>query len=133
MHPQLADKTNIFAINTVDVSKYPDMQELLLISDILITDYSSCAWDFAQTGRPVFLFATDLEYYVSDRGLYYPLHELPYPLAESNDELMSIIDNFDEEKYGEQLKSYFKRVGNYETGNACSTLLLYAKKHHEKN
>lgn len=78
LHPQFADKINVFVTNIVDVSKYPDMQELLLISDALIRDYSSCAWDFVQTGRPVFLFATDLEHYVDDRGLYYPLHKLPY-------------------------------------------------------
>lgn len=133
LHPQLADKISVNTTNTVDVSKYPDMQELLLISDALITDYSSCAWDFAQTGRPVFLFATDLEHYVDDRGLYYPLSDLPYPLAESNDELMAIIENFDAKKYGDQLTKYFKRVDNYETGNACSTLLSFAQKYHEKN
>lgn len=132
LHPKIADKIQDLPENTIDVSNYHDMQELLLISDILITDYSSCAWDFVQMKKPVFLFATDLTEFEADRGLYFPLQQLPYPLTHNNDELVEAIRTFDEEKYKENVCAYFERVGNYESGNACQTLLACAKQHHEK-
>ncbi|GHA95845.1 MULTISPECIES: bifunctional glycosyltransferase/CDP-glycerol:glycerophosphate glycerophosphotransferase [Streptomyces] len=46
-----------------DVSRYPDVAELMLISDVLVTDYSSLMFDFAQTGRPMVFHTYDLEHY----------------------------------------------------------------------
>ncbi|MGW1228875.1 bifunctional glycosyltransferase/CDP-glycerol:glycerophosphate glycerophosphotransferase [Streptomyces sp. NPDC001515] len=46
-----------------DVSRYPDAAELLLISDALVTDYSSMLFDFAETGRPMLFHTYDLEHY----------------------------------------------------------------------
>ncbi|MFF4246665.1 CDP-glycerol glycerophosphotransferase family protein [Streptomyces sp. NPDC001822] len=46
-----------------DVSRHPDVAELLLISDVLVTDYSSLMFDFAQTGRPMLFHTYDLEHY----------------------------------------------------------------------
>lgn len=131
LHPQLADKIHDFPEDTLDVSRYHDMQELLLISDMLITDYSSCAWDFVLTRRPVFLFATDLDEYDNDRGLYFPLQELPYSLARNNDELITAIRSFDMSKYNENVGQYFDRVQKFDSGNACQTLLTRVKQHHQ--
>lgn len=46
-----------------DVSRHPDVAELMLISDVLVTDYSSLMFDFAQTGRPMLFHTYDLEHY----------------------------------------------------------------------
>ncbi|MEV0778256.1 CDP-glycerol glycerophosphotransferase family protein [Streptomyces sp. NPDC050428] len=55
-----------------DVSRYPDVAELMLISDALVTDYSSLMFDFAQTGRPMYFHAYDLEHYRDTlRGFYF--------------------------------------------------------------
>ena len=81
--------------NYIDASKYPDMQELLYASDVLITDYSSSMWDFALTGKPCFLYATDLSHYDLKRGFYTDIHTWPYPLAEDTDELLYNIRTFD--------------------------------------
>ncbi|MFD3487861.1 CDP-glycerol glycerophosphotransferase family protein [Streptomyces sp. NPDC058665] len=55
-----------------DVSRYPDVAELMLISDVLVTDYSSLMFDFAQTGRPMYFHAYDLEHYRDTlRGFYF--------------------------------------------------------------
>src|SRR5699024_2464618 len=54
----------------VDVTNYPHVEELLAISDILITDYSSIAYDYQLTSRPIVRFVTDEDSYVKDRGLY---------------------------------------------------------------
>ena len=58
----------------VDVSDYPDIADLYLAADVLITDYSSAMFDFAVTGKPMLFFAYDLERYRDEvRGFYFDL------------------------------------------------------------
>lgn len=57
----------------VDVTDYPDMQDLLEFADVLITDYSSSIWDFGITLKPAFLYVPDLERFESERGFYTPI------------------------------------------------------------
>ena len=66
-----------------DVSSYPDGTELLLAADVLITDYSSMMFDFANTGRPMLFFTYDLETYRDEvRGFYFDfLERAPGPAA----------------------------------------------------
>ena len=69
-----------FALN---VTGYRDISELFLISDVLITDYSSVMFDFAATGRPMLFFTYDLEHYRDQlRGFYFDFEaEAPGPAA----------------------------------------------------
>lgn len=53
-------ESGILEKNVIDVSDFPDMQKLLIASDILITDYSSSMWDYSFTEKPCFLFTPDL-------------------------------------------------------------------------
>ncbi len=62
--------------NVMDVSSYSDVQELLLISDILISDYSSIIFDYSILQRPILLFPYDLQKYKEIRGLYFDYYEL---------------------------------------------------------
>lgn len=103
-------------------SDYPDMQELLAASDVLITDYSSSMWDFALTDRPGFLYTPDLRRYRQERDFYTPIEKWPYPYAENIGELIERIKkyNFQEEK--ERRDSFFCLVKNYEKGTACRQL-----------
>lgn len=112
-HP--LQQNRVLPIGCVDVTNYLDMQELLCISDILITDYSSCMWDFSLTGRPCIIYATDLERYVTEeRGVFlYPLDSMPFPIAKNNDELLNIINCFDEEKYSKELMEFHSKWGRY--------------------
>ena len=59
--------------------------------DALITDYSSVFFDFALTRRPVILFTYDMEEYLADRGLYFPIEDLPFTRVETVDELARCI------------------------------------------
>ncbi|WP_179887855.1 CDP-glycerol glycerophosphotransferase family protein, partial [Streptomyces sp. b94] len=59
----------------VDVSRHHDVSELLALTDVLVTDYSSIMFDFALLDRPVVLFAPDLEAYAAERGSYFDLRE----------------------------------------------------------
>ncbi|MEO8094794.1 MAG: CDP-glycerol glycerophosphotransferase family protein, partial [Pseudolysinimonas sp.] len=58
----------------IDVTSYPSMTELLLLADVLVTDYSSVMFDFAGTGKPIVFFTPDLAHYSTDlRGFYFDL------------------------------------------------------------
>jgi CDP-glycerol glycerophosphotransferase (TagB/SpsB family) len=81
--PELADFV-------IDVSAHPEVNELMLASDVLITDYSSVIFDFALLGRPIVLFAPDHDAYEKERGFYFdyradgpgPVFENTAPLAQ---------------------------------------------------
>ena len=74
-------------------SDYPEMAELLLVSDALITDYSSCAGDFALCRRPIFLYQDDLEdYQAQSRQLYFDMKDSPYWVAATPEELDKLIE-----------------------------------------
>ncbi|TQM63895.1 bifunctional glycosyltransferase/CDP-glycerol:glycerophosphate glycerophosphotransferase [Humibacillus xanthopallidus] len=85
--PGLGDAT---ASNVVDVSRYPDITELMLVADVLVTDYSSIMFDFASTRRPMLFLTPDLaEYAGSTRGFYLDFAEIaPGPLLTSTDEVL---------------------------------------------
>lgn len=103
----------------VDATEYPDIQELLGTAAIVITDYSSCIFDFLLTGRPGFLYVPDRDYYADIRGLYYPLENTPFSVSESNIELGNNIINFDENKYKEQIVEFLSEKGSVEDGKAA--------------
>lgn len=109
----------------IDASQYPDMQELLYASDILVTDYSSSMWDFALTNKPCFLYASDLDHYDLKRGFYSDIHSWPFPLAESGSELIQNIHSFNEETYLKDVRKHFTDLGSYETGHACEKTARY--------
>lgn len=76
-----------------DVSAWPDLAELLLIADVLVTDYSSLMFDFAHTGRPMLFFTYDLERYRDVlRGFYFDFAErAPGPLLATSDEVIGAL------------------------------------------
>lgn len=102
----------------IDVSKYDDMYELLCISNILITDYSSTMFEAASAKIPVFLFATDLPLYMNDRGTYFEYKGLPFPIAETFAELISLIKTFNMEQYLSQTDDFCKSLGVVRTGHS---------------
>lgn len=81
--------------NTIDVSAHPSINELMLASDSLITDYSSIMFDYCVTGKPIYILAPDLQEYSSSvRGFYFDLLEnAPGPLFSTTDELADHMEN----------------------------------------
>ncbi|TAP28850.1 CDP-glycerol glycerophosphotransferase [Arthrobacter sp. S41] len=95
-HNLVSNKVRIpdeIASNVIDVSQYPDIQELFLASDMLITDYSSSFFDYAILDRPVLFFAYDLENYRDSlRGFYLDYEkDLPGPIFEESEDLFDEI------------------------------------------
>lgn len=132
MHPNLigkADTSSLVAYDdVVDGTLYHDMQELLIAANMLITDYSSSMFDFTMQRRPCLLYATDVKQY--DRGYYFDFRDLPFPLAESPEELISLIENFDMTDYKESLDTFFaERIGLVEDGHAAEALATWMVEH----
>lgn len=99
-------------------SLYPDMQELMVATDVGITDYSSWAYDFILTKRPLFIYAPDIKKYDQDRGFYYPIQTTPFPIAYTNDQLSRNIKSFDKECYLNNVNKFLADKGCYEDGKA---------------
>lgn len=105
--------------NVIDVMDYPDMQELLCAADILITDYSSCVWDYAFLKRPCFLFVPDKEAYTADTGFYVSVDEWPFVQAKDMEGLAENISSFDKGQAKLAINAHLEQMGCYETGNCC--------------
>ncbi len=118
-----AKKATQFPEFVLDVSTYPDIQDLLLITDVGITDYSSWICDYMLTRRPAFFFVTDLRSFYSERGFYYPLETTPIPLAQNNFELINNIENFDEDRYRENCDKFLEEKGCFEDGHAAERVV----------
>lgn len=103
----------------VNAGNYPDSEELVAASDMMITDYSSIMFEEAFVKRPVFLYAPDKDEYIDgERGLLLDYNSLPFPIAETNDKLVQIIMDFDRQKYEEDVTSFLDRYGVHEDGHA---------------
>lgn len=113
---------------TIDVSSYPDMQELLTIADIGITDYSSWIFDYMFTKKPAFIYASDIERYNDTRGFYYRLEETPFPIATTNEALRKHILAFEPTSYNEKTIKFIESKGCMEDGKASERIV---KKIHE--
>lgn len=102
----------------IDVTLYDDIQELMLVADVLITDYSSAMWDFSLMRKPVFLYQNDEEEYLNDRGFYWLPSEWPYPRAHTSEEMAKIIESFDDAIYQVKLDDFFRKDPSYDDGHA---------------
>lgn len=92
LHPNCTN-VNIDGLDIIDASKYSDVQELIIASDLLITDYSSLMFDFMIMEKKVLLYTPDLtEYLTNERELAFQITTLPFLLSETEEELLRNID-----------------------------------------
>lgn len=113
----------------VDVSQADDMYEILAGCDAFLTDYSSAAFDATVMKMPIFLYADDYVEYEKERGsLLWNLRELPFPLAENDEELEIAIKEFDERKYMNELFNLYEKNAVSEDGKASVRVADYIAK-----
>lgn len=132
LHPHLINKADeiIKNRNVIDGSSYGDIQELLLITDFLITDYSSLMFDLLSSKKPVLLYLPDLaDYLNNERELYYDVAELPFLKASNGEEIIREITQFDPEMYSAQIRDFELKIGSFEKGNASQRLAAVLKQH----
>ena len=122
LHPNLRKHGARFQAegDVLDVSTYEDVQELMAAADAMISDYSSCVFDYVLTGRPAFLYAPDRAHYEAGRGLRYPLSETPYSVCESPEELVRAVRDFSAADFAEAERDYLRRLGSVERGTAAA-------------
>ncbi|WP_236718555.1 bifunctional glycosyltransferase family 2 protein/CDP-glycerol:glycerophosphate glycerophosphotransferase [Actinoplanes sp. TFC3] len=110
-----------------DVSTYPDMADLLSITDVLITDYSSVMFDFANTGRPILLFTYDLEHYRDKlRGFYFDFEqEAPGPLLMTSQDVVQALAEVaaDPEAYRGEREAFQARFCDLDDGRATQRVV----------
>lgn len=104
-----------------------DIQELYLIADILITDYSSVMFDYSILGRPIIFFMYDIEEYRSEvREFYFDiLKEAPGPIVENNEDLIECIKNIEHLKveYLNQYNAFKKKYTSLDLGRAADQVI----------
>lgn len=118
-HPFVEDTLNLQEFR--HIKRFPDIYDtydVLNMCDILITDYSSVMYDFANTGRKIILFAYDLDQYADNRGMYEDIRTYPFPIARTPEETVELMhqpwQGLDEE--------FRDRYCTYENGNGVSRL-----------
>lgn len=130
LHPAVAKYSKDMELpqGVIDVSAYDDVQELVAVSEVMISDYSSVMFESAFIKRPVFLFTTDYQEYVKkEYELLIEISDLPFPRAENNEELCQLIRNFDQEKYEESVGKFLDKYGVKEDGNASKRVVEHIK------
>ena len=113
----------------IDASADPDLNELMLVADVLVTDYSSAIYEFALLGRPIAFLAPDGDAYGSERGFYldFPA-DLPGPVFATTAELAAAIraDAFDLERVRAFAAASFDVVDGHSTARIVDEVLLPA-------
>ncbi len=110
-----------------NVSAYPDISDLYLIADVMITDYSSVMFDYVNTGRPMLFFTWDLDDYRDRvRGLYFDLTEdPPGPICRTSGEVLAALEDLGdvEQQYAAAYGRFRERFCAWEDGNAAARVI----------
>lgn len=114
------------ANGAIDVTNYPDITDLYLAADVLITDYSSVMFDFAVTGKPMIFLTPDIEKYVAVRGFYFDfVGEAPGPICHTTAEVISALENINDvaKQYGKAYKAWQVKFTPLEDGKATARVI----------
>lgn len=106
LHPQVHFECNLK--NVIDATNYPNVNEIIIDSDLLITDYSSICMEFSMTDKPMIFYAYDLDDYKKRRNFYFNYEDyVPGKIVRSMNELIEAIKNNDYEKEkNDKFKNY---------------------------
>ncbi len=130
LHPNVSKFKNElnYSDKVINASDYPDIQELLAVSDITITDYSSTMFDSSMFGKIVFILAKDLEEYkLTERETEFEITELPFSIATNDDDLCNNIDNFSFDKYKNNCDKFYDKIGLVNNNNASTEVVKIIK------
>ncbi len=119
--PQVPEELKEFAVDMTD-----DMaiEELLMVSDICISDYSSLVFEFSLFERPMIFFAYDLDEYFDWRGFYYPYEEMtPGPICKETGEMIDYIKNLDTRFDKQQVTAFKEKFMSACDGHATERIL----------
>lgn len=133
LHPNLLKNQKLIesfekAIDVINLSNF-DIQEALIISDIVISDYSSLMFDYAILKRPIFIYAPDYEEYIlKERKLTQNIKKLPFKFSMTTSDLYLSIERFNIKRYRNELSKYMIKMGYNEKGIASKKIIEYIEK-----
>ena len=128
LHSATKFQLNVNNSKVIDVTEYPDSDELLLISDIIISDFSSIIFDALYTDSKKYLYAPDINLYNKDRGLNVEYEKLPFCISYNSDELIENILNEKSAAYYNKEKKYKLAMNLKDDGQASKRIVkLIAK------
>lgn len=105
---------------------HDDMAGYLAGSDILMTDSSSCMYDFSLTKKPCFLFFPDIDHYRDkERGFYLDLNSMPFPVAQNFDELIHSIRTFCQSDYEKKVNHLLLSTGSMNDGESADRIVRF--------
>jgi CDP-glycerol glycerophosphotransferase len=136
LHPFSIKGLNRELLNdfVIDVSGYESIEKLYVISDALITDYSSVMFDYGVLKKPMIFFAYDLNNYKDNlRGFNLDFeNEAPGPIVSTSDEIINEILKLDtiKSRYSDKINSFNRKYCQYENGNSCKNIFekVFVKK-----
>lgn len=131
LHPRMPDiPSNVWKEHhLLNLTSYQDVQELLLIAEILVTDYSSIMFDMGYAGKKVFLYTGDREDYKNQKELLFPVEKLPFPQGRTQEEVEDEMMRFDEKLYEEKLQKFHSQFGILEDGKASQRVVALIKEY----
>jgi CDP-glycerol glycerophosphotransferase len=110
-----------------NVSGYPDVADLYLIADVLVTDYSSVMFDYANTGRPVILYTWDLDDYRDRvRGMYFDITaDPPGPICRTSQEVLAALESLPDVRteYASAYERFQQQFCAWEDGYAAARVI----------
>ncbi len=129
MHPNVRSTQSMFQYDehVLNATNYPDMQELLIAADILITDYSSTVFEFAVLKKPSYIYASDVEQYDAMRGLKKDFFKMPYPINRTNDELLEQLKNYTDQVGQDAAKRFMEYFGGIDKGDASEQVVAHIR------
>ncbi len=129
MHPQIQPSTKKITAGYIDVTDYDDVKELYIVSDLLITDYSSAVVEYALLNKPMIFYAYDLEQY--DRGFYDSYEEMvPGPIVKNIADLSKVIKKSIDSDFNEKREKFITRHYDYRDGQSTNRVVEIIMNHH---
>jgi CDP-glycerol glycerophosphotransferase len=119
-------KSASVAGGAIDVTGYPDITELYIAADALVTDFSSVMFDFSVTGKPIIFLAPDLARYRAERGFYFDFeNEAPGPILSTAEEVLETLGKLPEtaKTYQKAYKHWQERFNSLEDGKASKRVV----------
>lgn len=105
---------------------HDDMADYLVCADVLLTDSSSCMFDFCLTKKPCFIYFPDLEHYRDkERGFYMDINGLPFSVAVDFRTLIDNIENFNQLEYSVAVDKLLEHIGTMSDGNAAQRVVQF--------
>ena len=125
-HYSLSKAPEVHSGTVIDVSRHPRVEDLMLAADVLVSDYSSITFDYANLDRPIVLLIEDQTFYDGRRGTYFDVSDFPPGLvARSQEELLTVLQTgaFASAEAAKHRQLYREKFCEYDDGRAAERVV----------